>query len=1093
MFLRALLFPPLTSRGRFLLHKSIEEYFPSLTTFSVGQEPRRQTLVTWSSVVEKRRKQREENDQEKLSERTLIEKSLVALTTERSLCIGSVPDEVAGACSLLLEKSTAKGTAVPAAAGAVACITSPCKVLAGNKRSSDDVSGVLEWRKNKEPIENQREQSSERLTHVIEVTGDSIRKGTERLAESSCSESAVQVSPHNWATIESELIKDCNESGSKHNLHFISSHKRMPTTTMVTETDSGNNRRRSKAPAAIYRPPPARKLKTNNCQKLTENIPNYGGDSQRQQYLEALKEYQHNNINLYNNKFSTYDNSYSNKEILDDHKDLDSLQRSRRPDQQFYVPKRRSHDKYGAVQNCEDIHTNRPPSPTNSVCSVASEFSGRNRYSRQHHIMSLQEDNDTRLMRKPPFLTPPANIDKPRPKQSLFTCETLQLIERCINKDVNGTTPNNKAPVNGKNFYSEPNYPRDRTKHPVHCKENLHHSETPKRSRRSRNHRKGQSISRDSSADSRIVNNNLNFHSSNIAHDYERYSHSYDNLNVRCSSQVSSRNPSLERPMTDSPSSGYEWRVRDSPSKLSPPCYNVQIPSRKLSTGKNGSVTNIYEDLKRNRKHSYSNENSLPPTGYSIENRVNTRLGQQRSPREIDMDVNVKHENGDEQDVELYNGSTIVIKSSNSHSDSQLMESALEKKPNYIYEPVSPTYIENIDVSLLDSNLINNKPLIDANYPTPTNSPNIASCDSYTCSINNTDDSSTSSYSSPPTSPSLPRDSSPKFPTPPLSQDDDRYCFLEENPISKEEPSKSSEINICDNMLDSTHLNEKKEGLNSAEINEEHLEEKPIIPISKEEFICTVPSVHNLSLNDSFLSSESETLAESSIENETPQENENPKKFSFCWADEAVEGKEDSWDTLYDDSGNCLDSAVKRQLSDAIGNIVLEKPSNDYYEFKPEEPVINDEDYGHVVEIYDFPVSFKTQDLMVIFQEFKSFDLKWVDDTHALGIFATSLQAADSLSMQHPFVKTRPLTLAIAASKSKALRLTDAHLPYKPRPATSVALARRLVSGALGLKVSISKEQRDAEKNKLKHAKEQKRLIARQKEEAWEGTLGNVS
>lgn len=41
----------------------------------------------------------------------------------------------------------------------------------------------------------------------------------------------------------------------------------------------------------------------------------------------------------------------------------------------------------------------------------------------------------------------------------------------------------------------------------------------------------------------------------------------------------------------------------------------------------------------------------------------------------------------------------------------------------------------------------------------------------------------------------------------------------------------------------------------------------------------------------------------------------------------------------------------------------------------------------------------------------------------------------------------------------------------KPRPVTSAALARRLVSGALGLKVNASKEQREIERNMLKEAK----------------------
>ena len=81
--------------------------------------------------------------------------------------------------------------------------------------------------------------------------------------------------------------------------------------------------------------------------------------------------------------------------------------------------------------------------------------------------------------------------------------------------------------------------------------------------------------------------------------------------------------------------------------------------------------------------------------------------------------------------------------------------------------------------------------------------------------------------------------------------------------------------------------------------------------------------------------------------------------------------------------------------------------------------------------------------------------------------------AAEALSLRHPFLKTRSLSNATKTSRAKAMRITDALLPYKPRPATSAALARRLVSGALGLKVNISREVREAERQKLKDAKGQ--------------------
>ncbi len=89
----------------------------------------------------------------------------------------------------------------------------------------------------------------------------------------------------------------------------------------------------------------------------------------------------------------------------------------------------------------------------------------------------------------------------------------------------------------------------------------------------------------------------------------------------------------------------------------------------------------------------------------------------------------------------------------------------------------------------------------------------------------------------------------------------------------------------------------------------------------------------------------------------------------------------------------------------------------------------------------------------------------------------------------------------------------DYLLPAKERPETSAALARRLVIGALGVKSNQTREEREAERNKLQQARgdrtihsclfcwtgkkqgficsvlssEQKRLAVKQREDAWEG------
>ena len=53
----------------------------------------------------------------------------------------------------------------------------------------------------------------------------------------------------------------------------------------------------------------------------------------------------------------------------------------------------------------------------------------------------------------------------------------------------------------------------------------------------------------------------------------------------------------------------------------------------------------------------------------------------------------------------------------------------------------------------------------------------------------------------------------------------------------------------------------------------------------------------------------------------------------------------------------------------------------------------------------------------------------------------------------------------------KARRSAEFLQPYRPRPETCAALARRLVTGALGVKLSTSREEREAERKILKEAR----------------------
>uniref|UniRef100_A0A8C5W1S1 R3H domain and coiled-coil containing 1 like n=1 Tax=Microcebus murinus TaxID=30608 RepID=A0A8C5W1S1_MICMU len=167
----------------------------------------------------------------------------------------------------------------------------------------------------------------------------------------------------------------------------------------------------------------------------------------------------------------------------------------------------------------------------------------------------------------------------------------------------------------------------------------------------------------------------------------------------------------------------------------------------------------------------------------------------------------------------------------------------------------------------------------------------------------------------------------------------------------------------------------------------------------------------------------------------------------------------------------------------------IQEPRFDYYSHDVPDIDLSDCEFPHVIEIYDFPQEFRTEDLLRVFCSYqkKGFDIKWVDDTHALGVFSSPITARDALGIKHTMVKIRPLSQATRAAKAKARAYAEFLQPAKERPETSAALARRLVISALGVRSKQNKTEREAELKKLQEARERKRLEAKQREDIWEG------
>ncbi|KAL9697301.1 hypothetical protein quinque_000742 [Culex quinquefasciatus] len=201
-----------------------------------------------------------------------------------------------------------------------------------------------------------------------------------------------------------------------------------------------------------------------------------------------------------------------------------------------------------------------------------------------------------------------------------------------------------------------------------------------------------------------------------------------------------------------------------------------------------------------------------------------------------------------------------------------------------------------------------------------------------------------------------------------------------------------------------------------------------------------------------------------------------------------VNPEEDDWETMYDDNGDCLNPKLMEELTSAVGKVSIEVPQSDYKVYQSKQAVLNEEEFPHVLEVSNFPVEFKTQDLMMLFSQYKEsgFDIKWVDDTHALAVFSSSKIAAEVLANGHTFVKLKPLAEATVESRTKARKCSSSLQPYRPRPETCAALARRLVTTALGVRLKTAPEERENERRVLREAKERKLLAAKQREEIWE-------
>ncbi|XP_038173697.1 coiled-coil domain-containing protein R3HCC1L isoform X2 [Arvicola amphibius] len=82
---------------------------------------------------------------------------------------------------------------------------------------------------------------------------------------------------------------------------------------------------------------------------------------------------------------------------------------------------------------------------------------------------------------------------------------------------------------------------------------------------------------------------------------------------------------------------------------------------------------------------------------------------------------------------------------------------------------------------------------------------------------------------------------------------------------------------------------------------------------------------------------------------------------------------EESWESMFNDDGDCVDPCLLQELSGNMKNRKsIQEPRFDYYSHELPDIDLSECEFPHVIEIYDFPQEFRTEDLLRIFCSYHS-------------------------------------------------------------------------------------------------------------------------
>ncbi|KAJ8285937.1 hypothetical protein GJAV_G00032670 [Gymnothorax javanicus] len=121
--------------------------------------------------------------------------------------------------------------------------------------------------------------------------------------------------------------------------------------------------------------------------------------------------------------------------------------------------------------------------------------------------------------------------------------------------------------------------------------------------------------------------------------------------------------------------------------------------------------------------------------------------------------------------------------------------------------------------------------------------------------------------------------------------------------------------------------------------------------------------------------------------------------------------------------GSCIGEIISKLKEQ---DVIILSAQNDYSCYE-NDAWVDAEAFGHILEIYNIPSLFTSEDLLDAFADFsvKGLKIHWVDNRLALAVFSSKAAALQALSLKHPLIRVRKLSSGTKKSRGKALRLSE--------------------------------------------------------------------